>query len=194
MPPPHTHTHIQTHISTPPISINQSGALPFKHSSARLNLHGPCSLGRWGLSEVIAGNWWMQKCVCIHTGVYESHSPRYPDAPNRGHVTENTRSTEALTSVTSRSRAFRQMAGICQGSLSSSAKPWSRPNGTRQLDGDAAGKQWTAKHFTVKLTSSTCPCSAFPWGECWGYLSFWHVISQFYRPAHLKPLFRNELL
>ncbi len=42
----HKHRHTHTHTSTPPISINQSGALPFKHSSARLNLHGPCSLGR----------------------------------------------------------------------------------------------------------------------------------------------------
>lgn len=55
----------------PPISINQSGALPFKHSSARLHLHGPCGLGRWGLSEVIAGNWWMQKCAWACVSVRE---------------------------------------------------------------------------------------------------------------------------
>lgn len=54
-----------------PISINQSGALPFKHSSARLHLHGPCGLGRWGLSEVIAGNWWMPKRAIARASVRE---------------------------------------------------------------------------------------------------------------------------
>ncbi len=131
----------------------------------------------------------MPKYACIHTGACErATTPRYPDAPNRGHVTESTRSTEALTSVMSRSRAFRQMAGICQGSLSSSAKPWSRPNGTRQLDGDAGGKQWTAKHFTVKLTSPTCPCLTFPSGVCPGlFRSLWCAVAH----SYCKPFFRN---